>query len=765
MFNALEKYKRSKAFTLIELVVVMAVIAILAGVSVGAYFGITNNANESATEQFAKQAQDLFTIKSVSDNKKYSSLDDMAADFISNDLDENGLDKTQVNYVMLDKGEGEAQDVLFVFNSSKWVCSVYDGRQFSELSDYYSSFEDMANDFAKMEILADYDLTAFESVENKENILSFQNAVTSGGKYSYLRKASRVQATFLGDTDYPVPNGQSLYQYFSRFPEFAGVVESANGLIDPVYLDRQGNPIDKNARLFSSFVPDDSDNSPMIDPKTGEEFFANSNESSYIYIGSLSTPAEAASLNLADGEYQFMIDNVKTAASLIPHTYYAKNGEELVEVLGVYSNDKTNHQIYVGNNATLNQDLELSNGSSLNLGWDVGDLSNGFEIVHGKTDPDKASNPSKLTIGENAKLTLRDSSLNVSSRIISVDSAATTLKFDDNENAAGQLIVDGELHLFNSSFDGSGKVTTTDDLVGENSAELDDPRIFVDKTSSITLLLNIYNFPGGTIASALSMKGVFPFSKYGIFGANVPFEMEAGGQFKGSAYIYALSSSNNIQITLIGGPDSDEIPVLNVASGKTNVYWEKSDITDETHNRLVFKFTGNIEDGKFSKNYLLIKVDHTMPFPFYNMGIIIQGSACFDDIQMKVLPGSYVKILENTSIDLQTKALFYSEFDYATYEHTSGRFVIPTDTPAAYLELPASGKYDITFGSEFDGHEFGGLIKGSDSNKTQSISDVLTRSPASGFEEFAYVVDVFGAKIPVCTSEFTVPAKWEPLAA
>ena len=116
MFNALEKYKRSKAFTLIELVVVMAVIAILAGVSVGAYFGITNNANESATEQFAKQAQDLFTIKSVSDNKKYSSLDDMAADFISNDLDENGLDKTQVNYVMLDKGEGEAQDVLFVFN-------------------------------------------------------------------------------------------------------------------------------------------------------------------------------------------------------------------------------------------------------------------------------------------------------------------------------------------------------------------------------------------------------------------------------------------------------------------------------------------------------------------------------------------------------------------------------------------------------------------------------------------------------------------------
>ena len=758
MFNALKKYKRSKAFTLIELVVVMAVIAILAGVSVGTYFGITNNANESATGQFAKQAEDLFTIKSIGESKNFSSLDDMAADFVSNDLDENALDKTQVNYVMLDRKDGGEQDILFTFEAPEWVCAVFDGSSFGEFSDYYSSFEDMANDFASMAILADYDLTAFESVENKENILSFQNAV-SGGKYLYLRKASRVQATFLGETYYPVPNGQSLYQYFSCFPEFAGIVESANGLIDPEYLDKQGNPIDKNARLFSSFVPNDSDNKPMGDPKTGEEFFANYNESSY--IGSLRTPAEAASLNLADGEYQFMIENVKTAASLIPHTYYAKNGEELVEVLGVYSNDKTNHQIYVGNNATLNHDLELSNGSSLNLGWDVGDLSNGFEIDHGKTDPYKASNPSKLTIGENAKLTLRDSSLNVSSRIISVDSAATTLKFDDDENAAGQLIVDGELHLFNSSFDGSGKVTTTDDLVGENSVEFDDPRIFVDKTSSITLLLNIYNFPGGTIASALSLQKVFPFSKYGIFGANVPFEMEAGGQFKGSAYIYAASSSNNIQITLIGGPDSDEIPVLNVASGKTNVYWEKSDITDETHNRLVFKFTGDIEDGKFEKNILLITLDYKMPFPFYNMGIIIQGSARFDDIQMKVLPGSYVKILENTRIDLQTKALFYSEFDYATYELESGRFVIPTDTPAAYLELPASGKYDITVGSEF-----GGLIKGSDSNKTQSIIDVLdkygeSRSPASGFEEFAYVL----FKLPVCNSEFTVPAKWESLAA
>ena len=46
--------KLKKGFTLVELVVVIAVIAILAGVSVGAYFGITDSANTSKCQQEAK---------------------------------------------------------------------------------------------------------------------------------------------------------------------------------------------------------------------------------------------------------------------------------------------------------------------------------------------------------------------------------------------------------------------------------------------------------------------------------------------------------------------------------------------------------------------------------------------------------------------------------------------------------------------------------------------------------------------------------------
>lgn len=54
-----------KAFTLIELVVVIAVIAILAGVSVAAYFGVTESANKAKLETEMKQVQTIFTTWSL----------------------------------------------------------------------------------------------------------------------------------------------------------------------------------------------------------------------------------------------------------------------------------------------------------------------------------------------------------------------------------------------------------------------------------------------------------------------------------------------------------------------------------------------------------------------------------------------------------------------------------------------------------------------------------------------------------------------------
>ena len=64
--------KAKKGFTLVELVVVIAVIAILAGVSVGAYFGITESANNSKCEQEAKAFHTALMVVASDPSKGYT---------------------------------------------------------------------------------------------------------------------------------------------------------------------------------------------------------------------------------------------------------------------------------------------------------------------------------------------------------------------------------------------------------------------------------------------------------------------------------------------------------------------------------------------------------------------------------------------------------------------------------------------------------------------------------------------------------------------
>ena len=61
--------KAKKGFTLVELVVVIAVIAILAAVSVGAYFGVTESANNSKLEQEAKQVYTAIQTVALTPNE------------------------------------------------------------------------------------------------------------------------------------------------------------------------------------------------------------------------------------------------------------------------------------------------------------------------------------------------------------------------------------------------------------------------------------------------------------------------------------------------------------------------------------------------------------------------------------------------------------------------------------------------------------------------------------------------------------------------
>ena len=74
------KKKARKGFTLIELVVVIAVIAILGGVSVATYVVVMKNANLSNDQQTIKMMNDTLTQHQYSDGGKNSKVSDAVSD-------------------------------------------------------------------------------------------------------------------------------------------------------------------------------------------------------------------------------------------------------------------------------------------------------------------------------------------------------------------------------------------------------------------------------------------------------------------------------------------------------------------------------------------------------------------------------------------------------------------------------------------------------------------------------------------------------------
>lgn len=77
--------KSKKGFTIVELVIVIAVIAILAAVLIPTFSGIIKKANLSADQQAVRQLNDAIAIVSV--DKKFESIDDVTVALLNENID------------------------------------------------------------------------------------------------------------------------------------------------------------------------------------------------------------------------------------------------------------------------------------------------------------------------------------------------------------------------------------------------------------------------------------------------------------------------------------------------------------------------------------------------------------------------------------------------------------------------------------------------------------------------------------------------------
>ena len=102
--------KAKKGFTLVELVVVIAVIAVLAAVSVGAYFGVTESANQSKCDQEAKAFHTALILIANDPNDLGASFDEDNNVVVTNSIETSIQNQLGYSVDVIVSGEKESDN-------------------------------------------------------------------------------------------------------------------------------------------------------------------------------------------------------------------------------------------------------------------------------------------------------------------------------------------------------------------------------------------------------------------------------------------------------------------------------------------------------------------------------------------------------------------------------------------------------------------------------------------------------------------------------
>ena len=179
--------KIKKGFTLVELVVVIAVIAILAAVSVGAYFGVTESAKASKLEQESKQLYTAIHIVGNSNSDNHQ-LDANGLHIVDTDVFEVELNKvTGGHYEVYKDGETQiAGDAIILKEAASTNDLIGNAKT-------YSSFEYYTPETGKKAGVIDVISGEYSTATN--NNITISNLLTTAEEVNKaVEKASSVKA-------------------------------------------------------------------------------------------------------------------------------------------------------------------------------------------------------------------------------------------------------------------------------------------------------------------------------------------------------------------------------------------------------------------------------------------------------------------------------------------------------------------------------------------------------------------------------------------
>lgn len=713
--NKTYRRKVKRAFTLVELVVVIAIIGILTAVSVAGYIGYTDNANKTVAKQKLSEVKKLL--------QAYSLVQDSSVDYRDN-IDGfvefcymNGIDSNSINYYyangivsannskddkkLLNEGSVSGTVVFIVKTDSPYYVSFNSGVYLSNgqyqigstsnadaikkgfekasesaLTGYIPKTLNVAPTSFWEYIVSDSSFVKTDKIEIEvqNNGVKIDSITSRSGKY--LKK---------GDLDRLVPNSniyisesqfdgsyynedEKLY-YFSTnktewmvngtpfdfsqpLPQGDIVINSAITAAEISNFDTVATIERYNLNVTKRFTE-----------KYDDEVDYENSTRSYYHFDSFKAASDYASYYDQKKRIDtYEVINTGDSCNPVYEISSTPKSQEYVMNESVYDTITLSKSTVLSESATINPEVTLLLPVHDNL--EYYQYMNEFNNSTPEAGlDDLPSIDLKITNG---------AVLNVNGKVVigselSTNSGATKINCIKKGFEFCQITIDfdSELILKNGS-----SISSYGRIIGEG-------KIHAESGSVINERLAIDDWRGGGNLYGSATNGVFPFLQYHMSDNAVATQIDYGARY----VLHGLVNDGNLTSYPISVDFISEKGMFNLKGGSVI---KQSDFTTQ---QTSFTFNGGFTDSQITIDAMGKSFSSdNFSFPLTNIDIVLDGTTSYDLINgnYKVMPGSSITLSKDSTINFSAKACAFKEFGYLD-SWASAAF--PKNKDAGYIEI------------------------------------------------------------------------------